>query len=89
MSSDGHGAYLSDKGFSSVEWERRWLEEYGALVAATPQKSAKGTWTKEGCRWAVGKRQIFEGVIWQFKDLFGLERQRAKTLGGLLSHLAA
>jgi hypothetical protein len=41
VSSDGHEAYLADKGFSSVAWERRWLEEYGALVAATPQKSAK------------------------------------------------
>jgi hypothetical protein len=28
-------------------------------------------------------------VIWQLKDLFGLERHRAKTLGGLLARLAA
>jgi hypothetical protein len=28
-------------------------------------------------------------VIWQLKDLFGLERHRAKTLGGLLVRLAA
>jgi hypothetical protein len=42
VSSDGHGAFLADKGFSSVEWERRWLEEeYGALVAATPQESTR------------------------------------------------
>ena len=39
--------------------------------------------------WAVGKRQLIEGVIWQLKDLFGLERHRAKTLGGLLARLAA
>src|SRR5215211_6587433 len=25
-----HEAYLADKGFTGVEWERRWLEEYGA-----------------------------------------------------------
>jgi hypothetical protein len=30
VSSDGHEAYLADKGFSSVAWERRWLEERGA-----------------------------------------------------------
>ena len=30
-----------------------------------------------------------EGVIWQLKDLFGLERHGAKTLGGLLTSLAA
>jgi len=39
--SDGHDAFLADKGFSSLKWERRWLEEYGALVAATPQTNAR------------------------------------------------
>jgi Transposase DDE domain len=87
--SDGHDAFLADKGYSSVEWERWWLAEYGALVAATPQKTAKRAWTEEDCRWAAGKRQLIEGVIWQLKDYFGLERHRAKTLGGLLTRLAA
>lgn len=87
--SDGHAAYLADKGFSSLAWERRWLEDNGALVAATPQKSARRAWTDEARIWAAGKRQIIEGVIWQLKDLFGLERHRAKTLGGLLARLAA
>lgn len=84
VASDGHDAFLADKGFSSVEWERRWLEEYGALVAATPQKSARRAWPEESCQWAAGKRQLIEGVIWQLKDYFGLERHRAKTMGGLL-----
>jgi hypothetical protein len=26
VSFDGYDAYLADKGFSSVEWERHWLE---------------------------------------------------------------
>jgi hypothetical protein len=39
--------------------------------------------------WAAGKRQLIEGVLGQLKDLFGLERLRAKTLGGLLARLAA
>lgn len=89
VSSDGHDAFLADKGFSSAAWERRWLEEHGALVAATPQRSAKRAWAKEACRWAAGKRQVVEGVIWQLKGLFDLERHRAKTLGGLLVRLAA
>jgi DDE family transposase len=89
VASDGHGAFLADKGFSSVEWERRWLEEHGALVAATPQKSARRAWPEEYCQWAAGKRQLIEGVIWQLKDYFGLERHRAKTMGGLLTRLAA
>jgi hypothetical protein len=89
LSSDGHDGYLADKGFSSVEWEKRWLESFGALVAATPQRNARRAWPREACRWAAGKRQLIEGVIWQLKDYFGLERHRAKTLGGLLTRLAA
>ncbi len=89
IASDGHDGYLADKGFSSMEWERHWLEDYGALVATTPQKSARRTWPEKVCRWASGKRQIIEGVISQLKDQFALERHRAKTLDGLLSRLAA
>jgi hypothetical protein len=89
VSSDGHDTFLADKGFSSATWERTWLEEHGALVAATPQRSTKRAWTEEACRWAAGKRQIIEGVIWQLKDVFGLERHRAKTMDGLLTRLAA
>jgi hypothetical protein len=89
LASDGHGAYLADKGFTGLEWERRWLEEYGALVAATPQNNDRRAWSKRDRRWAAGKRQIIEGVICQLKDFFGLERHRAKTLSGLLARLAA
>lgn len=89
VASDGHDAYLADKGFSSVEWERRWLRRFGALVAATPQRNTRRAWPEEACRWAAGKRQLIEGVIWQLKDYFGLERHRAKTMSGLLTRLAA
>jgi hypothetical protein len=87
--SDSHEAYLADKGFAAVGWERHWLEDYGTLVAATPKNNSKRAWTEQDRRWAVGKRQIIEGVIWHLKDLFGLERHRAKTLCGLLARLAA
>lgn len=89
ISSDGHASYLADKGFSSVKWERHWLETYGALVAATPQESARRAWLAKDRKWAAGKRQLIEGVIWQLKDQFSLERHRAKTIGGLLTRLAA
>ena len=84
-----HGAYLADKGFTGVEWERLWLEVYGALVAAVPKNNSRRAWSKADRRWASGKRQVIEGVICQLKDFFGLERHRAKTLGGLLTRLAA
>jgi Transposase DDE domain len=89
IAEDLHEAYLADKGFTGVEWERHWLERYGALVAATPKNNTRRTWSKEDRRWAAGKRQIIEGVICQLKDFFSLERHRAKTLTGLLVRLAA
>jgi len=89
VAEDRYEAYLADKGFTGVEWERRWLEEYGSLVAATPKNGSRRAWPKKDRRWAAGKRQIIEGVICQLKDFFGLERHRAKTLGGLLTRLAA
>jgi Transposase DDE domain len=89
ISSDSHDAFLADKGFSSLEWEKHWLGCYGTLVAATPQESALRAWPEKARRWAAGKRQLIEGVIWQLKDYFGLERHRAKSLSGLLVRLAA
>jgi hypothetical protein len=89
VAGDRHEAYLADKGFTGVEWERRWLEEYGALVAATPYEDSRRAWPKADRRWAAGKRQIIEGVICQLKDFFYVERHRAKTLGGLLARLTA
>ena len=86
---DSQESYLADKGFTGVQWERRWLDVYGALVAATPKDNSDRAWAKTDRRWASGKRQIIEGVIDQLKDLFALERHRAKTLGGLLARLAA
>ena len=89
IAEDLHDAYLADKGFTGIEWERRWMEVYGALVAATPKNDSRRAWSKADRRWASGKRQIMEGVIGQLKDFFGLERHRTKTLGGLLTRLAA
>jgi hypothetical protein len=89
LASDRYGAYLADKGFAGLEWERVWMEIYGALVAATPKNDSRRAWSKADRRWASGKRQIVEGVICQLKDFFSLERHRAKTLEGLLTRLAA
>ena len=89
IASDRYEAYLADKGFTGIEWERRWMEVYGALVGAAPKNNSRRAWSRVDRRWASGKRQIIEGVIGQLKDFFSLERHRAKTLGGLLTRLAA
>jgi hypothetical protein len=62
---------------------------FGLAEANTPQENARRAWPEQDRRWAAGKRQLIEGVIDQLKDLFALERHRAKTLGGLLTRLAA
>jgi hypothetical protein len=89
IAEDLHDAYLADKGFTGIEWERHCSERYGTLVAATPKNNTRRAWSKADRRWAAGKRQIIEGVICQLKDFFSLERHRAKTLAGLLARLAA
>jgi hypothetical protein len=89
IAQDCHDAYLTDKGFSSIEWERYWLETYGTLVASTPENSDHRAWSRAARRWASGKRQAIEGVIDQHKAFFALERHRAKTLSRLLTRLAA
>jgi hypothetical protein len=89
IAGDRYEACLADKGFTSLRWERRWLEDYGALVAATPKDNSRRRWSEASRRWAAGKRQIIEGVIDQLKDLFALERHRAKTLRGLLARMAS
>lgn len=53
ISFDEHDAYLADKGFSSVKWERYWLQIHGALVAATPQESARG----------LGRQPLVDGPL--------------------------
>jgi hypothetical protein len=86
---DGFDLYLTDKGFASPRWEQRWRAVYHAQVIATPQRSFRGAWSTATYRWAAGQRQVVEQVIEQLKDLFTLERHRAKTLSGLLARLAA
>src|SRR5215213_5982882 len=89
---DRYGTYLADKGFTGVEWERLWMERYGALVAATPYEDSRRAWPKAARRWASFARQAPDrrrGHRPALEDFFALERHRAKTLGGLLTRLAA
>ena len=89
MYSDGHDCALADRVFSSVEWEKRWLESFGALVAATPWRNTRRAWPEKVCWWVAGRRQLIEVVIWQLKYHLGLERHRAKIMNRLLTRLAA
>jgi ferric-dicitrate binding protein FerR (iron transport regulator) len=68
------------------------MERYGALVVATPYEDSRRAWTRADRRWASFARQAPDhrrGDRPALEDFFGLERHRAKTLGGLLARLAA
>src|SRR5215203_3035200 len=47
----------SSPAFTGIEWERHWLERYGALVAATPKNNTRRAWPKADRRWASFARQ--------------------------------
>lgn len=89
IAADRYPAYLTDKGFASVPWERHWQATDGTVVAATPMTTTTRAWPEEDCRWVAGKRQVIDQVIAQLKDFSAVGRQRAETVGGLLSRLAA
>jgi IS5 family transposase len=89
LAQDRYRAYLADKGFQGQHWEQHWLADYGAVVAATPKAGDKRTLTPALRRWSASHRQRIEGVIAQLKDLFGLDRHRAKQLDGLLVRITS
>jgi hypothetical protein len=89
LARDRFPTYLTDKGFASAAWEQHWRSTYQATVITTPPRSSRRAWSAATYRWAAGHRQVVEQVIEQLKDLFALERHRAKTLAGLLARLAA
>jgi hypothetical protein len=45
IAQESYEAYLADKGFAGVRWERHWLESYGTLVAATSKDNSKRRWS--------------------------------------------
>jgi hypothetical protein len=83
------GAYLADTAFAGRAARARWAERYGARVYAPPQPDSAERWPPALRRWHAGARQIVETVIGRLLGGLGLERERPRTLGGLLTRLAA
>lgn len=77
-----HPYYLADKGFCSAIWEQEWRERYGVTVLAAPFKKHKRAWPPAYAKDMHRRRQIVEIVNNILKDLFGLERHRARTSEG-------
>jgi hypothetical protein len=83
------GVYLADTGFAGRAAQRRWAEDYAAHVAAPPQPDSADRWPAARRRWHTSARQIVETVFQRLLQGFRLERERPRTLGGILTRLAA
>lgn len=83
------GAYLADSAFAGREARARWAERYDAHVYAPPQPDSGERWPPGLRRWHAGARQVVEAVFQRLLQGFRLERERPRTLGGLLTRIAA
>jgi hypothetical protein len=91
VADDLHEAYLADKGSRRATGRDTAWSATGPWWLPPPRTTLAGHGRRpigDGLA-SLGKRQIIEGVICQLKNFFGLEPHRAKTLGGLLTRLAA
>lgn len=83
------GRYLGDSGFAGRIQRARWAAVYAAVVEAPPQANQAEHWPRPQRRWHARARQIVETVIGRLLQGMRLERERPRTLLGLLTRLAA
>lgn len=83
------GAYLADTAFAGRAARARWAARYDAHVYAPPQPDSGERWPPALRRWHAGARQVVEAVFQRLLQGFRLERERPRTLGGLLTRVAA
>lgn len=82
------GIYLADTGFAGREAQARWAA-LGATVLAPPQPDSADRWTPPVQAQHRRKRQIVETVYARLHGHFRLERDRPRSLGGLLTRISA
>jgi hypothetical protein len=83
--------YIADLGFRGVQWQQHWQQVYGATIltpaeyATIPTARTRRQWRT----WLSGLRQTVETVFQALCETFGLKFPRARSLGGLLTRIAA
>jgi hypothetical protein len=82
------GVYLADSGFAGRAARARWAE-FGADVLAPPQRGSGDRWPKPVRAQHRRHRQIVETVFARLHGPLRLERDRPRSLGGLLTRIAA
>ena len=83
ISADRHDAYLLPKGvLTGAEWDRqRWMEEYRALLTATPKNNELSGMVEGRSPVDAGQAPGNRGSDRPAEGLLQLERHRTKTLG--------
>jgi len=82
------GVYLADSGFAGRDARARWLA-LGADVLAPPQPGSGDYWPAAVRSQHRRLRQIVETAFARLHGPFRLERDRPRSLGGLLARIAA
>ena len=83
------GCYLADAGFAGRAARARWAERYDAHVYAPPQPDGAERRPPALRRWHASARQIVETACQRLLQGLRLERDRPRSLGGLLARVAA
>lgn len=83
------GVYLADTGFAGRAARARWVADADAHVYAPPQPGSGEAWPRPLRRWHTSARQIVETVFQRLLQGLRLERDRPRTLSGVLTRLAA
>lgn len=82
------GGYLADSGSAGRDARARWAG-LGADVLAPPQRGSGDRWEKPVRAQHRRNRQIVETVFARLHGAFRLERDRPRSLGGLMARVAA
>lgn len=81
--------YVSDGGFESTARQQRWWTAWLTHVLAPPRRSARARWPPPLRRWLATLRQMVETVNDKLHHTFRLAHERAHTLRGVQTRVAA
>lgn len=83
------GVYLADSAFAGRHVRTHWADAFNAHVYAPPQPGSAERWPQSLRRSHTSARQIVETVFQRLLQGLRLERERPRTLSGVLMRLAA
>jgi hypothetical protein len=91
LAGEAAGRLLTDRGFASAAWARRWAAEQGVTLLTAPDRRERRRPTRPPAvrAFVAAFRNRIETTTGRLKDCFHLEGHRAKRFWGLLTRVAA